>query len=91
MVPLLTAAGIPLTDPTEVPLRVVTRSTAVHDPLRVSGSNVVYGDVEAALGHAVASATVPWADRHKSIRARRMAGSSSSRSRTRRRPTTTTA
>ncbi len=25
MVPLLTAAGIPLTDPTEVPLRVVTR------------------------------------------------------------------
>jgi len=46
MVPLLTAAGVPLTDPTEVPLRVVTRSTAVHDPLHVRGTGVVYGDVE---------------------------------------------
>ncbi|HSQ62077.1 MAG TPA: hypothetical protein VLM85_02640 [Polyangiaceae bacterium] len=65
MVPLLTAAGIPLTDPTTVPLRVVTRSTAVHDPLRMRGTHVVYGDVETALGHAVASATVPWADAHR--------------------------
>src|SRR6202011_1562106 len=62
MVPLLTAAGIPLTDPTTVPLRVVTRSTGVHDPLHMNGTDVVYGDVEAALGHAIASATVPWAD-----------------------------
>ena len=65
MVPLLTAAGVPLTDPTEAPLRVVTRSTAVHDPLRMRGSGVVYADVETALGHAVSSATVPWADAHK--------------------------
>jgi hypothetical protein len=65
IVPLLTAAGIPLTEPTTVPLEVVTRSTAVHDPLAMSGTNVIYGDVEAALGHAVASATVPWADQHR--------------------------
>jgi hypothetical protein len=65
IVPLLEAAGIPLTQPTTVPLRVVTRSTAVHDPLRVRGSGVFYTDVEAALGHAIASATVPWADAHR--------------------------
>ncbi len=65
MVPLLSAAGVPLTDPTTVPLRVSTRSTAVHDPLRVRGTSVVYGDVETALGHAISSATVPWADAHR--------------------------
>jgi hypothetical protein len=65
VVPLLTAAGVPLTEPTTVPLEVVTRSTAVRDPLPVEGSGVVYGDVEAALGHAVSSATVPWADAHR--------------------------
>jgi hypothetical protein len=65
IVPLLTAAGVPLTDPTTVPLRVVTRSTAVDDPLRMRGSGVAYGDIEAALGHAVASATVPWAEAHR--------------------------
>jgi hypothetical protein len=65
IVPLLTAAGVPLTDPTTAPLRVVTRSTAVHDPLRMRGTDVLYGDVESALGHAIASATVPWADEHR--------------------------
>src|SRR5262249_28383443 len=65
VVPLLTAAGVPLTDPTSVPLRVVTRSTAVNDPLRMRGTSVVYGDVEAALGHAISSATVPWANAHR--------------------------
>ena len=65
IVPLLTAAGVPLTDPTTVPLRVVTRSTAVNDPLRMRGSSVVYGDIEAALGHAISSATIPWADAHR--------------------------
>jgi hypothetical protein len=65
IVPLLSAAGIPLTEPTTVPLRVVTRSTAVHDPLRMRGSDLLYGDVEAALGHAIASATVPWANAHR--------------------------
>ena len=65
LVPLMTAAGVPLTDPTTVPLRVVTRSTAVDDPLRMRGTSVEYGDIEAALGHAIASATVPWADEHR--------------------------
>src|SRR5690349_4237616 len=63
IVPLLTSAGIPLTRPNgAVPLEVVTRSTSVRDPLPVSGTSVVYGDFEAALGHAVSSAAVPWAD-----------------------------
>ncbi len=65
VVPLLANAGIPLTPPTTVPLEVVTRSTAVDDPLPVRGSDVSYTDVEAALGHAVASATVPWAAAHR--------------------------
>ena len=64
VVPLLSAAGIPLTQPTTAPLEVVTRSTAVADPLPVRGTDVAYGDVEAALGHAIASATVPWAEKH---------------------------
>lgn len=68
MVPLLTAAGIPITDPTDVPLRVVTRSTAVRDPLRVRGTSVVYGDVETALGHAISSAAAPWAQGHRDDR-----------------------
>ena len=65
IVPLLGTAGIPLTQPTTAPLEVVTRSTAVSDPLPVRGTDVAYGDVEAALGHAIASATVPWAERHR--------------------------
>lgn len=65
IVPLLTAAGIPLTSPANVPLEVVTRSTAVRDPLPVRKTDVVYADVEAALGHAVSSSTVPWADSHR--------------------------
>jgi len=65
-VPLLSAAGIPLTQPTTTPLEVVTRSTAVADPLPVRGTDVAYGDIEAALGHAIASATVPWAEKHRS-------------------------
>lgn len=69
VVPLLSSAGIPITStPTGVPLEVVTRSTSVRDPLPVSGSSVVYGDFEAALGHAVSSAAVPWADRNKGRR-----------------------
>jgi hypothetical protein len=65
VVPLLAAAGVPLTDPTNVPLRVVTRATAVNDPVRMHGTSIVYGDVEAALGHAISSATVPWANSHR--------------------------
>jgi hypothetical protein len=65
VVPLLDTAGVPITQPTNVPLRVVTRSTAVQDPLRLDGYNVSYGDIESALGHAVASGTAPWADSHR--------------------------
>lgn len=65
IIPLLGTAGIPLTQPTTVPLEVVTRSTAIADPLPVRGTSVAYGDIEAALGHTIASATVPWAERHR--------------------------
>ena len=70
IVPLLSSAGVPITaSPTSaVPLEVVTRSTSVRDPLPVSGSGVVYGDFEAALGHAVSSAAVPWADQNRGRR-----------------------
>lgn len=65
-VPLLSAAGIPITftPPGEVPLEVVTRSTAVKDPLVVTGSDVSYAELEGALGHSISSATVPWAQQH---------------------------
>jgi hypothetical protein len=67
---LLSTAGIPFTQtPSEAtPLEVVTRSTAVRDPLPVHGADVAYGDMEAALGFAVSSATVPWANAHKQER-----------------------
>lgn len=65
IVPLLSSAGVPITEPTTVPLRVVTRSTAVDDPLRMRGTGVAYSDIEGALGYAVSSATVPWAERHR--------------------------
>jgi hypothetical protein len=68
IVPLLAAAGIPPTEPTTVPLEVVTRSTAVRDPMPLQGSGIVYGDVEAALGYAVSSAASPWADAHRKHR-----------------------
>lgn len=70
IVPLLSSAGVPITaTPTNaVPLEVVTRSTSVRDPLPVSGSSVVYGDFEAALGHAISSAAVPWADKNRGRR-----------------------
>jgi hypothetical protein len=69
-VPLLTAAGIPvsLTPSPDVPLEVVTRSTAVRDPLPVDGSSVAFADIEGALGHAVSSAAVPWAEAHRAQR-----------------------
>jgi hypothetical protein len=66
VVPLLDTLGVPLTPPTSVPLRVVTRSTAVHDPLPMRGSDLAYSDVEPALGYAISSATVPWASQHRS-------------------------
>ena len=70
VVPLLSSAGIPLTHTPArtVPLEVVTRSTAVDDPLPVNGTDVAFGDFESALGFAVSSAAVPWADAHRDRR-----------------------
>jgi hypothetical protein len=67
IVPLIRTAGAPVTPAlsTATPLEVVSRSTAVPDPLPVRGSDIVYGDVEAALGIAVSTATSPWADSHR--------------------------
>lgn len=69
-VPLLSAAGVPVTvTPVgAVPLEVVVHGIAVPDPLPVDGGPVGYTDVEAALSHAVASAAVPWAEAHRQRR-----------------------
>lgn len=71
-VPLLRAAGIPITPSATgaVPLEVVTHTvgTEVPDPLPVEGENVSYADIEPALGHAISSAVVPWADAHRAKR-----------------------
>jgi hypothetical protein len=69
-IPLLSAAGVPITmtPPGDVSLEVVTRSTAVRDPLPVSGSRFDFADLEGALGHAISTATIPWADAHKDAR-----------------------
>jgi hypothetical protein len=70
MVPLLQAAGMPVTQTPgkEIPLEVVTRSTGIRDPLPIEGASLTYGDVEPALGHAISSAAVPWADAHRAQR-----------------------
>jgi hypothetical protein len=67
IVPLISNAGIPVVPSIQngTPLEVVSRSTAVPDPLPVRGSDIVYGDVEAALGAAVTTATAPWAESHR--------------------------
>jgi hypothetical protein len=65
IVPLLNTIGVPLTPPTLAPLRVVTRSTAVRDPLLMRGSDAAYTDVESALGYAISSASVAWANQHR--------------------------
>jgi hypothetical protein len=57
-----------MTPPGDVSLEVVTRSTAVKDPLPVTGTHVNFADLEGALGHAISTATVPWADAHKNAR-----------------------
>ena len=63
IVPLLRSA--PVTPNLNAPLEVVSRATAVPDPLPVRNSDIVYGDLEAALGTAVSTATAPWADAHR--------------------------
>jgi hypothetical protein len=67
IVPLVRVAGVPVTQalPNATPLEVASRSTAVPDPLPVRGSDIVYGDLESALGAAVATAVAPWAEAHR--------------------------
>ena len=67
---LLSSAGIPVTATPgpEIPLEVVTRSTGIRDPLPVDGASVSFGEVEVALGHAISSAAVPWAQAHRAER-----------------------
>jgi hypothetical protein len=67
IVPLVRVAGLPEVQALagSSPLEVVSRSTAIPDPLPVRGSNVVYGEVERALGTAVSMAAGPWADLHR--------------------------
>jgi hypothetical protein len=63
IVPLLRSA--PVTPNVNAPLEVVSRATAIADPLPVRNSDIVYGDIEGALGTAVTTATAPWADAHR--------------------------
>jgi hypothetical protein len=70
-VALLSTAGVPVTaTPSgDIPLEVVTRGTAVADPLPVRGTSIAYSDVEAALGLAVSTAGAYWAAAHRTSRA----------------------
>jgi len=71
VIPLVEQAGIPITvtPAHSLPLEVITRKNAsVRDPLPVRGSFVSFTEVEAALGHAVSSASVPWAAAHMRAR-----------------------
>jgi hypothetical protein len=63
LVPLLRNA--PVTPNVDAPLEVVSRATAIPDPLPVRNSRYVFGDVEAALGTAVSTAVAPWAAAHR--------------------------
>jgi hypothetical protein len=67
ILPLIHTAGAPaVTTPSpSTPLEVVSRSTAVPDPLPVRGSNVAYAELEAALGAAVTTATSSWSEAHR--------------------------
>ena len=67
IVPLLQTSGAPITSTpsSATPLEVVSRGTAVPDPLPVRGSDIVYGDLEGALGIAVTTAVAPWAAAHR--------------------------
>ena len=70
-IPLVDQVGIPITvtPAHSLPLEVITRKNAtVRDPLPVRGSLVSFTEVEAALGHAVSSASVPWAAAHMQAR-----------------------
>lgn len=67
LIPLGTAVPVTDTAPRQIPLEIVTRSSA-PDPLPLAGGNARYGDLEVSLGHAVATAAVAWADAHRGER-----------------------
>ena len=68
VVPL--TAAVPVTELPPAPLEVVSRESGVSDPLHFSDGNsrVIFAGLEAPLGHAVATAAVPWAELHRSER-----------------------
>ena len=66
-IPLIDQLGVPITvtPAHHLPLEVITRKSAtVPDPLPIHGSLVGFAQLEPALGHAVSSAMVPWAEQH---------------------------
>src|SRR5579862_7199821 len=67
IVSLVAPGGGPLGSmpPGAMPLEVASRSTAVSDPLPVRGSAISYGELDAALGIAITTATAPWAASHR--------------------------
>jgi hypothetical protein len=65
IVPLVKEAGASFPSAMgSAPLEIVTRSTAIPDPLPVRGSDFGYAEVEGALGLSVVAATTPWATEH---------------------------
>lgn len=65
IVPLVKEAGASFAAATgAAPLEIVTRSTAIPDPLPVRGSDFGYAEVEGALGLSVVAATTRWATDH---------------------------
>jgi hypothetical protein len=68
-------AAIPITSTPTVPLEVRTRSSGVRDPLPIEEAHrrrwpplLEFTGLEPSLGHAVASALVPWAEAHRDAR-----------------------
>ncbi|HEY2747358.1 MAG TPA: hypothetical protein VGL86_22200 [Polyangia bacterium] len=69
LIPL--GAAVPVTDapPRDTPLELVTRSSAADPlPLLYARRSASYGDLEVSLGHAVATASVAWAEAHRGER-----------------------
>jgi hypothetical protein len=61
---------VPVTVQPPIPLEVVTRESGISDPLHFSDghSRVVFAGLEEPMGHAVATAAVPWAELHRADR-----------------------
>ncbi|HZS36784.1 MAG TPA: hypothetical protein VFF06_08160 [Polyangia bacterium] len=68
LIPLGTAVPVTPTLPASIPLEVTTREVGVSDPLPLPRSTVRFGGMEEPLGHAIATAVVPWAEAHRGER-----------------------